>query len=580
MRLITFLLLILTIVNYGQIENKWLTKFEKSVYKATFSYDETMEYFGKLADHSENADMIEFGISPQGRKLYCFIAASNNEFTPEKAKKSGKPIIFINNGIHSGEIEGKDACALLLRQILITKEKKEYLDDVILMVIPIHNVDGHERKSKYNRINQNGPEEMGWRTTAQNLNLNRDFLKADALEMQSWLKLFGEWLPDLLIDVHTTNGANYQYTITYSMETYKNIPDKTAKWVKNEFLPIITKETEDAGYLTAPYLWFRDGIIDGFTGWVAGPRFSNGYAAAQNRPGLLIETHMLKSYKDRVYGTKAMLESVIKYYNTNANEIVLMNKEADEFVVSKYALRKEYFPIKFANTKKFENFKFKGFKSISEYSMISGSEVVKYTDKKCEVDIPFYNDFFVKDSVKLPDAYLIPSEWSDLVRVLKYHGVEVEILDSDEEFEVEEYKFNDVKFSTLPYEGRFQPGFKFEIDNKKAVLPKGTFRVKTAQRNLPVIAHLLEPIADDSFVRWGFMNQIFERKEYFEMYSMEPIANEMFQSDEALREEFLRKIDSDEKFKNDPRARINFFYEKSEYYDKKHNVYPVLRQIK
>lgn len=573
-----FLIFILVCLNisYGQDVN-WKTVFENSEFKSTSSYEESINYFNKLADYSEYAKMIEFGVSPQGRKLYCFIAAGDKEFAPGDAKKSGKPIILINNGIHSGEIEGKDASALLLREILVSKEKEHFIDDVILMIIPIHNVDGHERKSKYNRINQNGPEEMGWRTTAQNLNLNRDFLKADAPEMKAWIRLFSDWTPDLLVDVHTTNGADYQYTITYSMETYKNIPDNIGRWTNNEFLPVITKETEEAGYLTAPYMWFRSSIEKGFSGWVAGPRYSNGYAATHNRAGLLIETHMLKPYKDRVLGTKAMFESVIKYFNDNASQIVTMNKKADEWVLNQYLKNERPFPIKFGNTEKFDKFDYKGFKQKNKLSKVAGTDVISYTDEEYEIEIPFYNDHYVVDSIQVPLAYFIPAEWSVLVDVIRLHGVEVDTLKSDQKLKVKEYKFSDVKFTKFPYEGRFQPAYKISSNTEEKVLPAGTFKINTDQRTLPIIVHLLEPKSDDSFVKWGFMNQIFERKEYFEMYSMNPIAEEMYKENEELRKEFLSKVESDEKFRNNPRSRMNFFYERSKYYDQKHNVYPILR---
>src|SRR5690606_39622609 len=210
----------------------WTTKFERSDFLETARYNESINYFKQLADHSEYAELITFGVSPQGRDLKCIIVSKDKAFTPADAKKTGKPVILLINGIHSGEIEGKDASMILLREILITKEKDKMLDDVILLIVPIFNVDGHERAGKYNRINQNGPVEMGWRTTAQNLNLNRDWMKADAPEMKAMLKLFSAWLPDFFIDSHTTDGADYQYTITYSIETEQDVYEGTSEFNK------------------------------------------------------------------------------------------------------------------------------------------------------------------------------------------------------------------------------------------------------------------------------------------------------------------------------------------------------------
>ncbi|HSP87219.1 MAG TPA: M14 family zinc carboxypeptidase, partial [Ignavibacteriaceae bacterium] len=277
---------LLTSIVLSQEKKDWETYFEKSNYLETPRYEESMEYFQKLSDYSEYAEMFSFGISPQGRDLNCLIVSKDKSFTVKSAKKSGKPIILLLNGIHSGEIEGKDASMILLREILVTKEKEYMLDDLILLVIPIFSVDGHERFGKYNRINQNGPEEMGWRTTAQNLNLNRDWMKADAPEMQVLLKLFSTWLPDFLIDSHTTDGADYQYTITFGYEFFKNIYAGTGKLLNDEFISFLHKKISDGGFLSYNYVGLKNwtvGLDSGITFSASTPRLSTGYTAVQNR---------------------------------------------------------------------------------------------------------------------------------------------------------------------------------------------------------------------------------------------------------------------------------------------------------
>jgi len=236
---------------------EWLTLFEKSNEQKSPSYQDTISFFKRFEEKTPYAKMFTIGISPQGREIKCLVVASNGEFTPEKAKKSGKVIVLIQNGIHPGEIEGKDACMLLLREMLITKEKFGLLRNVILLIIPVFNVDGHERLSPFNRPNQNGPLMMGWRTTSHNLNLNRDYMKADSLEMKAWLKLFSEWLPDFMIDNHTTNGADYQYHITYGLERFGNISPFLSEWIRNKYLPNIIKKVEKDGFLTTRYIEFK-----------------------------------------------------------------------------------------------------------------------------------------------------------------------------------------------------------------------------------------------------------------------------------------------------------------------------------
>ncbi len=557
----------------------WKTRFELSGYLETGTYDETMKYFERLAEHSPYAKFKSFGISPQGRALNVLIVASGGEFNPLKAKSSGKAIVLIQNGIHSGEIEGKDASMILLREILVENKHVDWLNDVILLVVPIFNVDGHERRSKYNRINQNGPAEMGWRVTAQNLNLNRDYTKADAPEMKAMLKLFSDWLPDFYIDTHTTDGADYQYTITYDIVDAPFVSPESRKWIEQKFKPFIESKVQTDGFLIGPYVGFVNGNPkEGLRSWVAGPRFSQGYAAVQNRRGLLVETHMLKPYKDRVFATYSLLKAVLELVSNQSKTLRELNILADEFTKQRYVKQRNAYPISFEiDMNKFSNFEFKGYKAYYDSSWIAGKPVIKYSHEKENFVTKFYNRPVVKDSVFLPEFYLIPEEWSAIVPIIELHGIKVDTMRKTMPVNVEIYKFKKVKFPEFPYEGRFSPAFQYDVLKKKITIPAGTFVVSTNQRNAGLIAHLLEPASRDSFLKWGFFNIIFERKEYFEMYSMEPIAKEMLEHNEKLKEEFLKKLQEDENFRNNAWQRLNFFYERSPYYDKKHNIYPVMR---
>ena len=564
-----------------KIPSKWITRFEKSGYLETETYDQTVAYFKKLADSSPYAKMLSFGISPQGRKLYCLIVSKDRAFDPVSAKRTGKPIILIDNGIHSGEIEGKDASMLLLREILITKEKANLIDNAILLVIPIFSVDAHERFSPYNRINQNGPTNMGWRTTAQNLNLNRDWTKADAPEMQSMLKLFSNWLPDFFVDTHTTDGADYQYTITYSMEHYQNVDTVLREWIVKKLMPYLNKSVNDDGYLIAPYLEFKGRKIEnGIIGASFGPRFSHSYVAAQNRPGLLIETHMLKPYKDRVFSTKSLLTAILTYANKNGKELIALNKAADKNSIEEYSIEKKYFSLSLGLTDKSIPFHFMGIKAEHDSSWVSGTIWTKYTGEKYETELPYYDQMKVTDSVQAPKEYLIPLEWGkweNLIGRIKLHGIKVGQLKSSETLKVTEYKFKNIKYAKYSFEGRQRVSADYDTISEKVTVPKGTYVIKTNQRTIRLILNLMEPKAEDSFLQWGFFNSIFERKEYYESYVMEKIARQMMDKDPDLKKKFEEKLAVDENFRKSPRQRLDFFYTRSPYMDKKLNVYPILR---
>ena len=579
-KLITILILLITQMVLPQTQNEWITYFERSGFTATPQYDKSMEYFQRLADFSPWAEFKSFGISPQGRELKFLIVSKEKAFSSSETKEIHKPIVLIINGIHAGEIGGKDASMLLLRDILITKEKESLIDSATLLIVPIFNIDGHERIGKYNRINQNGPEEMGWRTTAQNLNLNRDWMKADAPEMRAMLKLFSEWLPDFTIDTHATDGSDYQYTITYSVEKFSNIYSGTAQWLKEKFIPSLEKGVGDKGFLVYPYIYlkkWREGLDGGIIDWASTPRFSTGYAALQNRPALLIETHMFKPYKERVYSTKAMLETAIEFVNTNATDLIELNLEADNYSAEKLLGPKKYLHVSFEESDKYNLIDFKGYEYYQEPSQISGTNKLVYTDVKKDFKIKFYNDIVPIDSVQLPKGYLIPEEWSGIVDVLKTHGIQVNYLQVDSLIEVTKYHFKNVKFDTSSYEGRQRVNFEYDLIREKRIVPSGTFYIPTNQRSIRVIANLLEPKSDDSFIRWGFMNSIFEQKEYFENYVMEKIAEEILKKDTELHKEFEAQLNEDEEFRNNPEERLKFFYNRSPYHDKNYQMYPVLR---
>ncbi|MBT8378308.1 MAG: hypothetical protein KJN64_03670 [Ignavibacteria bacterium] len=577
---------------FAQKEFDWETYFEKSGSLSTADYEQTMIYFQNLAEYSEFAEFHSFGVSGQMREIkYLLVTKEKNEDRQMSSiswvRELFKPVVLIINGIHSGEIEGKDASMILMREILITKEKEYLLDSLNMIVVPIFNIDGHERKSKYNRINQNGPEEMGWRTTAQNLNLNRDWMKADTPEMQWMLKLITSFNPDFAIDTHATDGADYQYTITYSVEWSKNIYHSTGEWLEKIFIPYLEKGVEEKGFLVHPYVFlknWRKGLDDGLIYWPATPRFSTGYFALRNKPSLLIETHMIKPYKERVFATKAMIETTLDIIYSNASGLINLNKEADEQSINIFCKKDSYFPLSYDRSENYELINFKGYEYYWKPSDISGKEKLVYTSKKKDFSAKYYNDVIVTDSVKVPHGYFIPLEWQFLAEKMKSeHNVEFKVQNSKPnnraQVIVEKYKFFNVKFDEFSYEGRQRVNFDLEVIQDEINLEQEMIYIPTDQKSVRVIVNLLEPQSGDSYVRWGFMNQIFEQKEYYEDYVMEKVAVEMLTKDPELKKEFETKLKIDEAFRNDPRARLDFFYERSPYYDEQKNVYPILRVV-
>lgn len=556
----------------------WLTHFELSEKLESPDYKNTITYFEKFEQETPYVKINNFGISPEGRELKVVIVSKDQAFKPADAKKTGKAIVLIQNGIHPGEIEGKDASMLLLREILITKEEKHLLDNLIILIIPVLNVDGHERLSPFNRPNQNGPKQMGWRTNALNLNLNRDYLKADSPETRAFLKLFHDWLPDFMIDNHSTNGADYQYHVTYGIETNQTIDENLSEWITAKYLPHLIENVERDGFLTAPYVEFKNGTIEnGIKNWFAPPRLSHGYCATQNRVCLLVETHSLKPFENRVYSTKSMMTHTLEYLNQNHAELILLNLRAEKDMIKKYCVKKLPFPLVLSGTDKWVPFKFKAFEWTDEHSDITGSKVRRYSNKPIEIEIPLFNDVEVKKYISVPYAYLVPEQFFQIIEILRLHHIKYFKFRTTKTVNVERYRFKNVLFNSAPYEGRQLLKFDCKLFEDEVRIQKGTIIVPTDQRQLMVIVHLLEPEAPDSFVNWGFFNAFFERKEYAEPYVMEPFARMMLEDDPVLREKFYKKLEIDEAFRNNPSARLDYFYKRSPFYDKSENVYPILR---
>jgi hypothetical protein len=538
-----------------------------------------MEYCRRLEKASPWISVTSFGRSPEGRDLPLVIASKDRAFTPSAASTTGKAILLIQNGIHSGEIDGKDACLMLLRDIAITKKKASLLDHVILVIIPIYNVDGHERFGKFNRINQNGPEEMGWRVTGQNLNLNRDYVKADAPETQAWLRLFNAWLPDFFIDAHVTDGADFQHVLTYSVEMHENVAQPVRAWIKEKYVPSVVPKLTRDGVTAIPYIFLRDekDPTKGMYGGTAPPRFSTIYSTLHNRPGLLIETHMMKDYRSRVDATYRMISGTIellnKEYRSLREAIIRADNQTAQQLDNPFPLTFDVVDV--PN----ETVRYMGFKQKNEQSEISNKTRIIYSKEPFEADIPRYDSIQVVKSVTPPTAYLIPSQWQEVIARLKLHGVKLERLKEPLETEIESYRFTDAKWQEHPFEGRHPVRYTTTVVKEKRMFPKGTIVVRMNQRAARVALHTLEPDAPDAFAAWGFFDAVFEQKEYAEDYVMETMAREMLAADATLKREFESKLQSDSSFAGDPSARLNFFYQRSPYWDTQMNVYPVARLV-
>jgi len=567
----------------SQIPAEWLTHAEETDYRETPRYDATIDYCKRLADASPVIQFQAFGKSGQGRDLPLLIASEDEVFTPEAAKRSGKPVVLIQACIHAGEPDGKDAGLALLRDVAITKTRAGLLKNLVLLFIPIYNTDGHERSTPYNRINQNGPAEMGWRTTASYQNLNRDYMKADTPETRAWLSLWNTWQPDLFIDCHVTDGADYRCNITFHHEHHAGVAPSVLAWEKSVFDDRVAAATEASGNVISWYLEFIDNrdLTVGIRDFNGSPRFSTGYTPLRNRPGILIETHMLKPYRPRVIGTYDFLRFALEEVNRDPESLLEAGRLADEETLAtgqNYDPARLY-PLDFELTSKSRPYELKAFEYHTEMSDVSGEKRVTFGSEPLDITVPMYDDFRVTKAVAVPLYYIVPAQWQEAIEVLRAHGLTLQATSEPLPLEVESYRFDDVRWADGPFEGRHMPTFGVEPVTELRTFPPGSVIVPLAQQWARVAINLLEPEAPDSLVRWGFFNATFEQKEYGEAYVVETLAREMLANDPQLAEEFQTRLASDPGFAANPAARLEFFYRRSPYWDQQMNLYPVGRII-
>ena len=559
---------------------KLLTHFEQGGFNVTPTYTESISFCQTLDSISDVITFTSIGTSARGLDIPLLIADIQGFRDPALIRSNNRGILFILACVHPGEPDGKDAGFLLFRDIAAEdSDLLSLLKKYSIVFIPIFNVDGHERFGPYTRINQNGPVESGWRTTAQNLNLNRDFLKAEAPEMRSFLKFYHHWNPDFNIDCHTTNGADYQYVITYALETGPQTDQGIAKWCGGKYLPWMGKKMLADNIPIFPYIGFKKwhDPREAVTHTPNPAIISNGYFAANNRPGLLIETHMLKPYRQRVEGTYAMIKHTLEFLNEDHFELQTLIKQADNNMTNGSFI-KNPFPLSVGLSNDSVMIDFLGVRFETDSSELSGGIWFKYFPNEPEIwKRSFFTTPEIKQSVNLPVAYIIPPEWSELVEKILLHDVTYIRLMKPQSFKTETTIFENVQFESQSYEGCMKPTFTTKTVENMTTFPTGSYLIPVNQKSGRIIALLLEPQSPGSFVAWGYFNAIFEQKEYSEMYIMEEIARQMISENPELPKILEQEKAKNPDFFQNPRNVLFWFYQRSPWFDNHLNVYPVGR---
>ena len=559
------------------------TTAEKSGYKKTGRYEEVIRLCQDFQQtYPEAVNCIEFGRTPENRPMMALIVSRTGVLDPNTAKAKQIPVLLIQGGIHAGEIDGKDAGFLALREELKKPAKKSRLQHQILIFVPVFNIDGHERFAAWNRPNQRGPEEMGWRTTAQNLNLNRDYAKVDSPEMHAMLQLVNAWDPIAYVDLHVTDGAKFRHDVSIQVEPV-NAGDAELRKAGLAMKNSVLKELESKGSLPLgfyPSFNTYDDPSSGFNDGVGSPRFSTGYFYLRNRFGMLVETHSWKDYPTRVRVTRNTIDAMLRLTAENGRLWRTIAENAD--ARSRSAVGKSE-ALDYTVSDKIRTIDFLGYEYTRTLSNVSGQLMTRYDERKPQVwKLPLRDDIIVGQSEIMPAAYIVPPAFADVVSIkLKLHGVDFRIINKAiSKADVQTFRAETAKPAAQSVEGHQRLTITGEWKPEPSDIKQGSLYVPLNQSKSRLVMALFEAKAPDSMVAWGVFNNAFEQKEYMEEYVAEEVAETMLAKDPALAAAFNKKVAEDAAFAKDPQARLNFFYRLHSSWDEQFNKYPVMRILK
>lgn len=571
--------LLLALASAANAQSALTTVAERSGFSETGRYEEVTALCDAFArQYPKAVRCTTFGTTPEGRPMKALVASTSGALTPEQAQRRGLPVVLIQGGIHAGEIDGKDAGFLALREVLEGRAANGALDGLVWVFVPVFNVDGHERFGAWNRPNQLGPKEMGWRTTAQNYNLNRDYLKADTPEMQAMLQLVQRWDPLVTVDLHATNGAQFEHDISIQVEPV-HAGDAGLRTAGLALRTGVIDDLAKQGSLPLPYypsFVMQDDPSSGFEDGVPPPRFSHGYFLLRNRIAMLVETHSWKEYPVRVRITRNTVVSVLEHVARDGASWLTTAKQAD---IAAASLGGRQEPLTYVAAPAARTVEFRGYAYTRTASDVSGALMTRYDETTPQVwKVPLKDDIRPGIVVEAPGAgYVVPAaEAAWVAAVLKTHGVEYRLLGKPWQGDAQVFRATKSSFGSASVETHQRLTVEGDWTRESRATPAGALFVPIAQPRARLVMALLEPKAPDSLLAWGRFNNAFERKEYMEDYVAEAVAREMLR-DPAVKAEFGRRLREDTAFAQSPAARLEFFYRRHPSWDERYQLYPVLR---
>ncbi|MGI4759340.1 MAG: M14 family metallopeptidase [Janthinobacterium lividum] len=576
--------LLLAATLFGAPRPPLTTPFERDPqHNTTATYAECVAFYQELAAaYPATMQLHEAGPTDSGRPLHEVVLSADGIFEPGASRAQGRPVLFIQNGIHPGEPEGIDASMLLARDLLRDQNYRALLARVTVVIIPAYNIDGMLNRNSTTRVNQNGPAEYGFRGNARNLDLNRDFIKQDSRNARSFAELFQKWRPEIFVDTHTSNGADYQYTITLIPTQYNKLGPVLGPYLKDQLLPALYKGMDQKHWPMTPYVDFEGETPEsGLRAFLESPRYSTGYAALFNSIGFMPETHMLKAFGPRVRATYDLLLTYVQTVASQAPALLAARAAADAALAAQTR-----FPLAWALDEQASGtVQFRGYEAGHRASAVSGQPRLYYDRSRPYVrPVPFYNAAHATVEVTAPDAYVIPAEWTEVLDKLRRNGVVLcQTTHSTGSGSSSSYEIEDYKSTPQPYEGHYLHS-KVSVQESGSHHPSiaaGTYLAVLAEQG-PAKRYLvetLEPQATDSFFAWGFFDSILQQKEHYSDYVFEDLAAEFLAKNPAVRQQLEAKKQADPAFAASGPAQLDWVYQHSPYAEAGYRRYPVLRWL-
>lgn len=556
-------------------ENHWLTPWEIDD-NTSATYEEVISYYSLLANHRSYVNIVEAGSTDIGLPLHTVIVDKDGLTEPATIRSKGRVILLVNNGIHPGEPCGIDASMQIVRDVAKTRTLRAALEHVSIVIIPIYNVGGALNRGSFSRANQQGPREYGFRGNAKNLDLNRDFIKNDSKNSKSFVKLFQYWQPDMFVDTHTTNGADYQYPMTLIATHPDKLGPSQKQYLINKLEPALYNAMEGRHMPMSPYVnSIGKTPLGGIAGFLDSGRYSTGYTAMHNTIGFVTEAHMLKPFATRVKATYIFLEELIQIMSEQRNDIIRTKREA---YVHYHTLVN--IPVLWSiNKDRSRKLSFKGYTSTIEKSKVTGFDRIHYdTNKPYEQEIDFYYSLDTLVSVAKPKYYIIPQAYSKVIEALQANGVDMQRLEKDTVLRVELYRIEDFKTVNNPFESHYlHYDVKVSNDIRLQSYRKGDIVISTDQPAVRYIVETLEPQAHDSFFNWNYFDGILQQKEHFSAYVFEETAHSFLKENPNIEQQFRNKIKQDSSFAQSDWSQLYWIYKQTPYYEPTHRIYPVGR---